>query len=279
MTAALCPPESECIRKDGVDVLLNSLVEGEVQAGIHLGIIISLLMVDGGRNYPSVIVLTQRTASKRACGAEQMTSHRLRGAEVDLISVRTEQSTIALASLRSPTGSGGAVKIDVIDIFRLHSGILEGVFHHETRTETFGMSGGDVVCVGTHSGTCHFGIDVRSAGLGVFELLEHEVRRRLHRSRIPSREPLKGRDAPLASSFASGESLHRIEASHSGGEHGSLGTTGHHGIGIAETDGVMRRRSARCSTTRRPRPWRSWDRGTRGLWRYARPRCRQSSWG
>ncbi len=29
------------------------------------------------------------------------------------------------------------MKIDVIDIFRLHSGILEGVFHHETRTETF----------------------------------------------------------------------------------------------------------------------------------------------
>ncbi len=83
--------ESECIRKDGVDVLLNSLVEGEVQAGStsrDASSPSSWLMVGGIT--PSVIVLTQRTASQAPCGAEQMTSHRLRGAEVDLISVRTE---------------------------------------------------------------------------------------------------------------------------------------------------------------------------------------------
>ncbi len=131
-------------------------------------------MVDGGRNYSVGDCLDAEDSLKRACGAEQMTSHRLRGAEVDLISVRTEHIDYRLGLATVADRSGGAVKIDVIDIFRLHSGILEGVFHHETRTETFGMSGGDVVCVGTHSGTCHFGIDVRSAGLGVFELLEHE---------------------------------------------------------------------------------------------------------
>lgn len=64
--------------------------------------------------------------------------------------------------------------IDVVNIFGLHSGILESVGHGEYCAEAFGVGGRQVVCVGREASAHHFGIDFRSTGQSMFELLKHK---------------------------------------------------------------------------------------------------------
>ena len=64
--------------------------------------------------------------------------------------------------------------VDVVDILRLHSGILEGVLHNEFCAETLGMSGCDVISVCAHAASGHLCIDMCAASFCVFKLFEHE---------------------------------------------------------------------------------------------------------
>ncbi len=66
------------------------------------------------------------------------------------------------------------MKIDIIDILRLHSGIAQGILHHQTCAQPLGVGSSDVVSIGAEAAACHLGIDFRTAGLCVLKLFEHK---------------------------------------------------------------------------------------------------------
>ncbi len=138
-----------------------------------------------------------------------------------------------------PYRSRSAVKVDVVDVFRLHLRILKRILHAETRTETFGMCGRDVVGIRAHSASCHFGIYLCAASLGMLKLLEHKRRAAFsdHEAVARTTERARGRRRVIV---AGRECLHGIEASHACRIHSRFGTAGHYCVGHSETDIVER---------------------------------------
>ena len=76
-------------------------------------------------------------------------------------------------------GGGGSVNVDVIDILGLHIGILKGVLHREDSTETFGMCGGQMVCVCRHTASGNLSVNLGTTGLGMLKFLKDEDNRTL----------------------------------------------------------------------------------------------------
>ena len=65
--------------------------------------------------------------------------------------------------------------IDIVDILRLQTSVLECVLHHENSTESLGVRSCDVMCVGTHALAHHLGIDLCATSLSVLEFLKDEA--------------------------------------------------------------------------------------------------------
>jgi len=67
------------------------------------------------------------------------------------------------------------VYIDIVNVFRFHAGIVQGVFHHGCRSQSIGMGCSHVMSVGRHTHTDNFGIDFRSTSLGVIQFFQDEA--------------------------------------------------------------------------------------------------------
>lgn len=166
--------ETEGVGKHGIDVAFLSLVEGEVEVIVHFGVVVSLLMVDSGGDDTVGDGFYAEEGLKGSCGTEKVAGHRLSGAEVDLISVVAEYFLYSFHLATVAYGSRSAVEVDVVDIFGLHTGVVESVLHDKLRSETLGMCGRDVVGVGAHASAHYLCVDMRTASLGVLKLFEHE---------------------------------------------------------------------------------------------------------
>ncbi len=66
------------------------------------------------------------------------------------------------------------MNVDIVDILRLHSGVVESGFHSQLCAESVRMSGGEVIGIGRHTAAYYFCVDFGSAGFGVLEFLENE---------------------------------------------------------------------------------------------------------
>ena len=132
---------------------------------------------------------------------------------------------------------GGAVYVDVVNVFRLHSGIFECILHNECGTESFGVRCSDVVCIGAHSHAGKFAVDLCTAGLGMFKFLKDE-----HTCTFAHDEAVaagaEGAAGTCGVVVAGREGMHGIEASYSARSDGSFCTAGYHDVGLAETDEV-----------------------------------------
>ena len=131
--------ETEGVAQCGAHGALLCLVEGEVKFVVDVGVFVAFLMVDGGRHD---VFLHGHEAEEGFHGsgcAEQVTRHGLGGADVELVGMLAEHFLNGFHFGNVAHGSGGAVHIDVVDVFGLHAGVAEGFFHHDDGSEAFGM--------------------------------------------------------------------------------------------------------------------------------------------
>ena len=104
-----------------------------------------------------------------------MTRHGLGGRDIQLVCCVTKDLLDSLC-LRDITDMGGsAMNIDVVNILRLQSSVLQGVLHHELGTQTLRVRSGDVMGIGTHTSTYHLTIDLRTTSFGMLQLLENQA--------------------------------------------------------------------------------------------------------
>ena len=229
--------ETEGVAQGSTYLTLLCLVEGEVEVVVDFLVLVIFLMVDGRGND---VVLHGQDGSHSLYGTggtEQVTGHTLRRRDVELIGSLTKHILDGLGLRDVAYVSGCAVNIDVIDILRFQTGILQGTLHHEFGTQSLGMRSRDVISVGTHTGTHHFGIDLGTASLGMLQLFENQTARTFaHDETVAA--GAEGAAGLFGFVITGGERLHGIETTHACGANGSLGTTGNDGVGLAQTDQV-----------------------------------------
>ncbi len=71
-------------------------------------------------------------------------------------------------------GGRSAVYVDIVDVLGLHACIIESVAHREDCTQSFGVGGCEVICIGTHAAAGNLGINLGTAGLGVLEFFKYK---------------------------------------------------------------------------------------------------------
>src|SRR5690606_4708710 len=105
-----------------------------------------------------------------------MSEHRLRGGDEQPVSVapeyRANRSRLGHVAKRG----GSTVRIDVIHLLRLDSGIAERPSHRQRSSFTVFRWRCDVVGIGAHPHTDYFSEDIRPAPAGRFELFQDENR-------------------------------------------------------------------------------------------------------
>ena len=141
------------------------------------------------------------------------------------------------------------MKVDIVNVFRIHLGIFESVFHHESCSESPGMSGCDMVGVGAHASTRHFRVDMCSASFSVLQFFKHESAACLRR--LQSRRGFRRMGAMRFSDRRCvSRGLHGVEASNACGIDCGFSTAGNNGVGHAEAhdvEGVDERVVGRCA--------------------------------
>ena len=166
-----------------------------------------------------------------------MTRHALRRRDVELIGRLTKHFLDSLCLRDIAHMRGSAMHIDVIDILRLQSCILQGILHHEFSTQTFRMRSRDVISVSTHTGSHHLCIDLCTASLGVLQFFENQTTGTLgHDETVAA--CAEGAACLFGFVIASGERLHGIESTYTYGAYSSLGTASHDSVGLTQTNQV-----------------------------------------
>ena len=130
-----------------------------------------------------------------------------------------------------------AVYVDVVNLFRFQSGIVQCSFHDQLGSQAFGVGGRDVVGISRHAGTRHFRVDFRTARFGVFQLLEHQASCAFSHDKAVAACAERARGACRVV-VAGGQCLHGVEAAHAGGPDGRFGSPAQDDAGLAQTDEV-----------------------------------------
>src|SRR5690554_1046809 len=108
------------------------------------------------------------------CTTQQVTCHRLGGADVELVAVVSEYIDDRFRFRYISHRCGCTMYVDVVDLIEIHLSILKCIVHHQFGTQPIGMGSGDMICIGRHASTCYFSIDLSTAGKCVLQLLKYE---------------------------------------------------------------------------------------------------------
>ena len=66
------------------------------------------------------------------------------------------------------------MNVDIVDVTRLHVGILQSIFHRKDCTQPFGMGGCEVVGIGRHTATGNLGINFCAACQSMLQFFENQ---------------------------------------------------------------------------------------------------------
>ena len=127
--------------------------------------------------------------------------------------------------------------VDVVDVGSSHFSVVECVLHREDSAEAFGVSSGEVVSVGRHATAGHFGVDFSAASQSVFEFFKDENHGAFAHHEAVARFA-EGARGGFGRVVAGREGVHRVEATHTGGENSGFSAAGYHCVGFAEADKV-----------------------------------------
>ncbi|MCY1440193.1 hypothetical protein D9M71_564580 [compost metagenome] len=135
---------------------------------------VRLVQVDGRWGHLAIDCQHAEDRFHRARGAQQVAGHRLGRADRQLVGMLAEHALDRRHFGHIARWGRSAVGVDVADVFRLDTGIAQGVGH--AAGSAFARVGRrrHVVGVAAHAKANQFGVDSRPAGLGVLQLLEHQ---------------------------------------------------------------------------------------------------------
>ena len=163
-----------------------------------------------------------------------MACHGLRGADKEAVfGMVAEDGFERLRFANVSDGSRSAVGVDIINVFRLHSGVFESHLHAACGTFAFGQGGCQVVGIGTDAVADELSIDMSSAFCSVFQRFEnHDTGAFAHDEAVAVYVERTGGGSRIV--IARAESLHVGESGEAGGKNGSFRTAGNHDVGIPE---------------------------------------------
>ena len=168
-----------------------------------------------------------------------MARHRLGGGDVDVVDVVAQDASDGLQLGDVAQRRGGAVYVDVVDVFGADAAVLDGVAHRLHGTDTLGVGSREVVGVGRFAAADEFAVDLGTAGLGVLQFLKYEGSGAFadHESVAVLVEGARGVPGIVV---ARGERLHGVETADRGFVDGSFRAAGDDDVGLAVADGVER---------------------------------------
>ena len=114
----------------------------------------------------------------RPCPAEQMPDRRFRTAHRSAAQI-VAQHALDRGEFDRVGHGRGAVRVDVVDVARLHARLAQRHAHGEFGALAFGMRRGHVIGVSRQAVADDFGIYLRAAGLGVFVFFQNDDARTL----------------------------------------------------------------------------------------------------
>ena len=124
------------------------------------------------------------------------------------------------------------MSIDVVDVGELHFGLLDGLFHGFHGAQTFGMRGGDVMCIGSEAAAGQFGIDFGTTSFGMFEFLENDGSRAFAQNKTVA--VFVERTGSGGWVIVAGrERLHGGKTAYTTGNDGSFAAAGYDDVGLA----------------------------------------------
>ena len=104
-------------------------------------------MVDRRWYYVFLDALQSDHSLQRTSGTEEVTGHRLRRADIELVGCFSEDFLDRLRFRDVSDRGARAVDVDVVNVFGLQASILEGITHDELSTQPFGVGSCEVVSV------------------------------------------------------------------------------------------------------------------------------------
>ena len=160
-----------------------------------------------------------------------MSGHGLGGAHSQLIGVGTEHG-FRRGGLPGIVEVGrGAVGVDVTHLLRRNAAVGQRHGHGFGAAAAVRKGGGDVVSVAGGAVAHHLGVDLRPAGLGVFQFLQKQHARALAHDEAAALR-VKGNGGPVGV-LRLGQGLHGGEAADGHGRDGGLGAAAEHDLGVA----------------------------------------------
>ena len=105
------------------------------------------------------------------CAAQEVARHGLGGIDHHLFGVVAQGSLDGIGLVDVTQRRRSAVRIQVVDLVRVHSGIAQGAEHRAARAVHVG--GGHVAGIGAHAEARQLGVNLGATGFGVFVLFEH----------------------------------------------------------------------------------------------------------
>jgi hypothetical protein len=176
----------------------------------------------------------------RGGGAQQVTGHRLGGADRHLVRVFAEHlfdggGLAGVVQLRA-----GTVRVDMIDVGRFDRRVVQRRLHGTSRAFTVRRGRRDVVGVAAHTDPHYFGQDLRAAAPGVLQLLDEQQAGTLTQHETVPFQVERAR-SPLRFVVAARQRLEGAESGQRHRRHRRLRPTGDHGVrhsGLDQQTGV-----------------------------------------
>ena len=129
--------------------------------------------------------------------------------------------------------SGGAVRVDVVDFFRLHSRVFQSHLHAAGSAAAFRVRGGKVVGVRGDAVADEFPVNFCAALLGVFQRFQNDNAGAFAHDEAVAVHVVRA-GGPLGLVIAGAEGFHVAEPGHARGQDGSFRPAADHDVGIPE---------------------------------------------
>ena len=236
------PAEAEGVAQGHIDLLGAAHVRAHIQVALR----VLVLDVDGRGDE---VILNRHHASHQldtAGSTEEVTRHRLGGADNEtVLGIVTEGALDGLHLAHIAHGGGSTVRVDVVHLLRLETGVIQGHLHAAAGTLALRQRRSQVVSIRAETVAGHLRQNAGTASLRVLQRLQHHHTGTLahHKAIAPGIIGAGGRSGVIV---AGGERLHVGETGNADGQDGSLRTAADHHVRIAElhdapslTDGVV----------------------------------------
>ncbi len=215
--------EAEGIAQGGIDLALAGLVGHVIEIALRIGII----EIDRGREKIRLDRLDAGDEFHRTGRAEEVTRHRLGRADRDIFGVVTEDGLDRVAFHHVAHWSGGAVRVNVIDLVQGQARAFDRVLHGLHRANA--ARRGHVIGVGGKAVAGQFRENISSTFLCVLEFFDdNDACTFTHDKSIAVL--VEGTGSALGIIVAGAEGAHGGKPAHAEGDAGGFTATGNHDV-------------------------------------------------